>query len=148
MYKLVKLILSALFLMLFFFGTNTFAGKSVDLLRPVTDDNTNLLFIKGKIRSIDLYKMEIIFEECILLGNKPLKLSGETIYYLSTEENNIDSIRRGTLFSEEDKINFYDLEVGHTIKCNYEIVDGEFWALRVVRVSPHVQNIFFNSSVF
>jgi hypothetical protein len=145
MYRLIKLIISAFFLTLFILGINTFAGKTVGRRRSVTDDKTNLVVIKGKIRSIDLYKMEIILEGCSLLGNKPLKLSGKTAYYLSAEEDNINSIRGGTSFSENDKINFYDLEVGHTIKCNYEIIGGEFWALRVIRVSQHVQHILFNS---
>jgi hypothetical protein len=100
----MKLVLSALFLILFIFWTYTFAEKTVDLHRSVTDDKTNLLVIKGKIRSIDLYKMEIILEGCALLGNKPLKLSGNTAYYLGTEEDDINSIRGGTPLSDNDKI--------------------------------------------
>ncbi len=148
MYRFVKLVFSALFLALFMYGINTFADKTVGLPGSVSDEKTNLVVIKGKIRSIDLYKMEIILEGCALLGNKPLKLSGETTYYLGAEEDNINSIRGGTRFSEDDKINYYDLEVGHAIKCNYEIIDGEIWALRVIKISPNVQHIFFNSSVF
>ncbi len=37
--------------------------------------------------------------------------------------------------------------VALTFKCNYEIIDGEFWALKVIRVSKHIQHILFNSSV-
>ncbi len=146
MNRLMKLLLSSLFIMLFLFGTNTFAGKTID--RPGSDnsDSTNLVVIKGKIRSIDLYKMEIILEGCALLGIKPLKLSEGTTYYLGTDEDNINSIKGGTQFSEKDKINFYDLEVGHTIKCNYEIINGEFWALRVIRVFQQVQHTLFNGT--
>jgi hypothetical protein len=144
----MKLVLSALFLILFIFWTYTFAEKTVDLHRSVTDDKTNLLVIKGKIRSIDLYKMEIILEGCALLGNKPLKLSGNTAYYLGTEEDDINSIRGGTPLSDNDKMKFYDLEVDHTIKCNYEIIDGEFWALRVIRITKHIQHILFKNSVY
>ena len=84
--------------MLFMFGSNTFASKTVGMLGSITADNTNLVVIKGKIRSIDLYNMEIILEGCALLGSKPLKLSGETAYYLGVEEDNLNSIRGGTQF--------------------------------------------------
>ncbi len=143
MLRFVRLILTGMILTLFLSGTNAFAGKDFDWVGPVADNNTDLVVIKGKIRSIDLYKMEIILEECPLLGNKPLKLSGSTTYYIGAEEDKINSIRGGAQFSEDDKINYYDLDVGHTIKCNYEIIDGEFWALRIVRVSSHVQHILF-----
>ncbi len=144
MLKFMRLILTGLILTFFLSSTNAFAGKDFDRVGSVADNNTDLVVIKGKIRSIDLYKMEIILEECPLLGNKPLKLSGSTTYYLDSEEDNINSIRGGNRFSEDDKINYYDLDIGHTIKCNYEIIDGEFWALIIIRVSPHVQHILFN----
>ncbi len=148
-YRLMNLILSSsLFLVLSLSGINAFAGKFIDLPCSVADNNTNLVVLKGKIISIDLYKMEIILEGCALLGTKPLKLSGETTYYLGEEEDNINSIGGGTRFSENDRINYYDLEVGHTVKCNYRIIDGEIWALRVIRVSPHVQHILYTSPVF
>ena len=142
MYRYIRLIIIAFYFGLFLFGINTYAGKSID--GPGSINGTpNLVVIKGKIRSIDLYKMEIILDGCALLGNEPLKLSGETSYYLESEEENIDSARGGTRFTEYDKINFYELEAGHTIKCNYEIRDGEFWAVRVIRVFPRVQQVLF-----
>ncbi len=147
MYRPTILMFSVLFLALLLIGKSSLADKTGDWLGSVADDNTNLVVINGKIRSIDLYKMEIIIEGCSLLGNKPLKLSDETTYYKDSEEDTINSIRGGGQLSEDDKINYYDLEVGHTIKCNYEIIDGEFWALRVIRVSKHIQHILFNSSV-
>ncbi len=143
MLKFMRLILTGLILTFFLSSTNAFAGKDFDRVGSVADNNTDLVVIKGKIRSIDLYKMEIILEECPLLGNKPLKLSGSTTYYIGAEEDSVDTIRGGAQFSEDDKINYYDLDIGHTIKCNYEIIDGNFWALRVVRVSTHVQHILF-----
>ncbi len=142
MYKHIKLIVVAFCLGLFLSGTNAYAGKSIDWLGFV-NDAPDLVVIKGKIRSIDLYKMEIILDGCALLGDEPLKLSGETTYYLEPEEANINSVRGGTGFTENDKINYYELEAGHTIKCNYEIKDGEFWAIRVIRVFPHVQQVLF-----
>ena len=123
-------------------GINSYAGKTIDW-HSFVNDTSNLVVIKGKIRSIDLYKMEIILDGCDLLGDKPLKLSGETSYYLEPEEANINSVRGGTRFTEDDKINYYELEVGHTIECNYEIRNGEFWAVTVIRIFSHVQHILF-----
>lgn len=138
----IKLIIAAFCFGLFLSGANSYAGETID--QPGLANGTqNLVVIKGKIRSIDLFRMEIILDGCALLENKPLKLSVDTIYYLGTEENDINSIRGGTLFTESDKISFYELEVGHTIKCNYEIKDGEFWAIRIIRIFSHVQHILF-----
>lgn len=123
-------------------GINAYAGKSIDGPGN-TNGTSNLVVIKGKIRSIDFYKMEIILDGCALLGTKPLKLSGETSYYLESEEGNFNSVRGGTRFTENDRISFYELEVGHTIKCNYEFKDGEFWAVRVIKVFSQVQQILF-----
>lgn len=145
MYKFTKLILPSLILALFLCDLNISAGKPALYSGYIAGNNSsNLVVIKGKIKSIDLFKMEIILEGCALLGNKPLRLSEKTDYYLGTEDDSIDSIRGGLAFSENNKINFYDLEVGHTIKCNYEIIDGNFWALRVIRVSSDAQHIMYN----
>jgi len=69
-------------------------------------------------------------------------LSKDTVCYLGAEEDNIRSIRGGTLFTDEEKISFNQLKVGHTIKCNYSIKDGKFRAVRIVRCFPHVYRIF------
>jgi len=142
MNKSVKIITAAFCIGLFLSGTDICVGKSIGRY-DFASDTTDLVVIKGKIRSIDLYKMEIILDGCALLGEKPLKLSGETSYYLEPGEENINSVRGATRFTEEDKINFYELEAGHNIECNYEFKDGEFWAVRVIRVFPHVQQILF-----
>lgn len=142
MYRQIKLLLLVFCFGLFLSGTNSYAGKPID--QPgFARDSSKLVVIKGKIRSIDFFKMEIILDGCALLENKPLKLSEETAYYRGTEEDNINSIRGGTRYTEHDKINFYELKVGHTIKCNYEIKDGEIWAVRVIRILSHVQHILF-----
>ncbi|MBT3881042.1 MAG: hypothetical protein HON76_19460 [Candidatus Scalindua sp.] len=142
MYKHIKLIVVVFCLGLFLSGTNTYAGKTIDW-HSFVSDTSNLVVIKGKIRSIDLYKMEIILDGCALLGDEPLKLSGETTYYLESKDADINSIKGEARVTEDDKINYYELEVGHTIKCNYEIKDGEVWALRIIRIFPHVQQILF-----
>lgn len=127
---------------LFLAGADSYAGEAAD--RPsLANDTQDLVVIKGKIRSIDLFRMEIILDRCALIENKPLKLSRDTVYYLGTENDDVNSIRGGNRFTENDKISFYELEAGHTIKCNYEIKDGEFWAVRIIRIISHVQHIMF-----
>jgi hypothetical protein len=86
--------------------------------------------------------MEIKLEGCDLLGDKPLMLSKDTVCYLGAEDDNIGLIRGGTLFTDADKISFNQLKVGHTIKFNYSKKDGKFWAVRIVRIFPHVYRIF------
>lgn len=142
--RYIKLIIVSFCIGLFLFGTNSYAGKSSEWKR-YANGTSDLVIIKGEIRSIDLFKMEIILDGCALLGDKPLKLSEETSYYLEPEEANINSVRGGERLSEDDRINYYELEVGHTIECNYEIRNGEFWAVTVVRIFPHVQHILFET---
>ncbi len=141
MYRKTKLIIVAFFLGLFLFGSNAYAGKSVDW-PGFAEGATSLAVIEGKIKSIDLEKMEIKLEGCDLLGDKPLMLSKDTVCYLGAKEDNISSIRGGTLFTDEEKISFNQLKVGHTIKCNYSMKDGKFWAVRIVRCFPHVYHMF------
>jgi hypothetical protein len=141
MYRQMKLIIVAFFLGAFLSGINVYAGKSVDW-PGFAEGATSLVVFEGKIKSIDLEKMEIKLEGCDLLGDKPLMLSKDTVCYLGAKEDNIESIRGGTLFRDEDKISFNQLKVGHTIKCNYSMKDGKFWAVRIVRCFPHVYHMF------
>jgi hypothetical protein len=141
MYRQMKLIITSFLIGLFLFGSNAYAGKSADW-PGFAEGSTCLVVIKGKIKSIDLEKMEIKLEGCDLLGDKSLMLSKDTVCYLGAEDDNIGSIRGGTLFRDEDKISFNQLKVGHTIKCNYSKKDGKFWAVRIVRCFPHVYRIF------
>lgn len=138
----IKLIMAAFCFGLFLTGANSYTMEVIDRT-GLANSTQNLVVIKGKIRSIDLFRMEIMLDGCALLENKPLKLSRDTAYYLGTEEDDVNSIRGGTRFTENDKISLYELEAGHTIKCNYEIKDGEFWAVRIVRIFSHVQHILF-----
>ena len=141
MYRQMKLIIVAFFLGAFLSGINVYAGKSADW-PGFADGATSLAVIEGKIKSIDLEKMNLTLEECELLGNEPLMLSEDTVCYLGAEDDNISSIRGGTLFREDSKISYNQLQVGHTIKCNYSIKDGQFWAVRILRIFPHVYHIF------
>ncbi|MFQ5962915.1 MAG: hypothetical protein ACE5KZ_01360 [Candidatus Scalinduaceae bacterium] len=141
MYRNAKLIIVASFLGLFLFGFNAYAGKSVDW-PGFAHGATSLAVIEGKIKSIDLEKMEIKLEGCDLLGDKPLMLSKDTVCYIGAEADNIKSIRGGTLFEDEDKISFNQLKVGHNIKCNYSMKDEKFWAVRIIRIFPHAYHIF------
>jgi len=137
----MKLIMVAFFLGAFLSGINVYAGKSADW-PGFADGATSLAVIEGKIKSIDLEKMNLTLEECELLGNKPLMLSEDTVCYLGAEADNISSIRGGTLFREDSKISYNQLQVGHTIKCNYSIKDGRIWAVRILRIFPHGYHIF------
>ncbi len=141
MYRQMKLIIVAFFLGAFLSGINVYAGKSVDW-PGFADGATSLSVIEGKIKSIDLEKMNLTLEECELLGNEPLMLSEDTVCYLGAEEDNISSIRGGVLFTKESELRLNQLQVGHTIKCNYSIKDGQVWAVRIVRIFPHVHHIF------
>ncbi len=141
MYRQTKLIITSFLIGLFVFGSKAYAGKSVDW-PGFAHSATSLVVLEGKIKSIDLEKMEIKLEGCDLLGDKPLMLSKDTICYLGAKEDNISSIRGGTLFTDEEKISFNQLKIGHTIKCNYSKKDGKFWAVRIVRCFPHVYHMF------
>jgi hypothetical protein len=141
MYRQMKLIIVAFFLGAFLSGINVYAGKSVDW-PGFAEGSSCLVVLEGKIKSIDLEKMEIKLEGCDLLGDKPLMLSKDTVCYLGAEDDNIGLIRGGTLFTDADKISFNQLKVGHTIKFNYSKKDGKFWAVRIVRIFPHVYRIF------
>ncbi len=141
MYRQMKLIITSFIIGLFLFGSNAYAGKSVDW-PGFAEGATCLVVIEGKIKSIDLEKMEIKLEGCDLLGDKPLMLSKDTVCDLGAEDDNISSIRVDTLFKDESKISFNQLQVGHTIKFNYSKKDGKFWAVRILRIFPHVYHIF------
>ncbi len=141
MYGKAKLIIVAFVLGLFLFGLNAYAGKSVDW-PGFAEGATSLAVIEGKIKSIDLEKMEIKLEGCDLLGDKPLMLSKDTVCYIGAEDDNIRSIRGGTFFTDEDKISFNQLKVDHNIKFNYSIKDEKFWAVRIIRIFPHAYHIF------
>ncbi len=80
--------------------------------------------------------MEIYFEECELLGDAPLMLKKNTLCYVGDEKTDIVSIRGGTKFHKQDELSFDHFKAGDYIKCNYSKRDGEFWAVRIVLITP------------
>ncbi len=138
MLRMMKLVMLAFFLGAFLFGFNAYAGKSVDW-PGFAEKASSLAVIEGKIKSVDLEKMEICFEECELLGDAPLMLTKDTFCYMGDEKTDIVSIRGGTKFHKDDKLSFDYLKAGYYIKCNYSIKNGSFWAVRIVHVAPYLK---------
>jgi hypothetical protein len=138
MYRQMKLIIVAFFLGAFLFGFNAYAGKSVDW-PGFAEKAASLAVIEGKIKNIDLEKMEVYLEKCELLGDAPLMLTEDTSYYIGDEKTDIVSIRGGTDFQAEDELSFDHFKAGDYIKCNYSIKDGSFWAVRIVHLAPYLK---------
>ncbi len=136
MRRITTFTMLAFFLGAFIFGLNAFAGKSVDW--PGYAGGSHLAIIEGKIESIDLEKGEICFEECELLGDAPLMLTKDTTCYMGDEKTNIVSIKGGTKFQDKDILSFSQLKAGDYIKCNYSLEGEEYWAVRVVHVTPYL----------
>lgn len=128
----------AFFFGAFLFGLNAYAGKSVDW-PGFAEKAASLAVIEGKIKSIDLEKMEIYFEKSELLGELPLMLNEDTVCYMGDEKTDIVSIRGGTEFGKEDELSFDHFKAGDHIKCNYSIRDGNFWAVRIVHIAPYLK---------
>ncbi len=63
MYRTTKLVMLAFFLGAFLIGFNAYAGKSVDW-PGFAEGSTSLAVIEGKIKNIDLEKMEVYLEKC------------------------------------------------------------------------------------
>ncbi len=137
MRRLTTFAMLAFFLGAFIFGLNAYAGKSVDW-PGFAEGAASLAVIEGKIKSIDLEKMEIRLEECELLGHASLMFTKDTTCYMGDEKTNIVSIRGGTKFHDKDILSFSHLKAGDNIKCNYSIRDGKFWAVRVIHVAPYL----------
>ncbi len=138
MLRMTKLVMLAFFLGAFLLGFNAYAGKSVDW-PGFAEKAASLAVVEGKIKSVDLEKMEICFEECELLGDAPLMLTKDTFCYMGDAKTDIVSIRGGTKFHKDDKLSFDYLKAGYYIKCNYSIRDGSFWAVRIVHVAPYLK---------
>ncbi|ODS30501.1 MAG: hypothetical protein SCARUB_04388 [Candidatus Scalindua rubra] len=138
MRRLMTFAMLAFFLGAFIFGLNAYAWKAIDWPISPTGSYTSREVIEGKIKSIDLEKMEIRLEECELLGDASLMFTKDTTCYMGDEKTNIVSIRGGTKFHEKDILSFSHLKAGDYIKCNYSIKDGKFWAVRVVHVAPYL----------
>jgi hypothetical protein len=127
----------SLFLVATLFSLNTYAGKSVDW-PGFAAGASSLAVMEGRIQSIDLEKMHIIFEKCELLGEGPLILSKDTECYIGDEMTNITSIRGGTDFLEKDRLNIEDLKAGDYIRCNYSKRDGKYKAVRIISIRPFI----------
>ncbi len=140
MYRLTKSLILTAFLGVFLFGLNAYAHTQVDL-SSLADKSAKLAVIEGKIKSIDLEKMEIVFEGNEFLGGKPLKLTKDTSCYMGNEETDIVSIRGGYEFKNEDELSFNQLSVGDYVKCNYSRRDGSVFAVRIVRILPQTTHI-------
>ncbi|MFQ5712590.1 MAG: hypothetical protein ACE5GU_00990 [Candidatus Scalinduaceae bacterium] len=138
MLRTTKLVMLAFFLGAFLLGFNAYAGKSVDW-PGFAEKAASLAVIEGKIKSVDLEKMEIYFEGCELLGDAPLMVTEDTLCYMGDEKTDIVSIRGGTKFHKDDELSFEHLKAGYYIKCNYSIKDGSFWAVRIVHVTPYLK---------
>ncbi|MFQ5714890.1 MAG: hypothetical protein ACE5GU_12740 [Candidatus Scalinduaceae bacterium] len=138
MYRTTKLLTLAFFLGALLFGSNAFAGKSVDWPGFAAGANS-LAVIEGKIKSLDLEKMNITLEESEMLGNEPLFLGKDTTCYMGDAKTDIISIRGGTEFQKEDELSFDYLKAGDYVKCNYSIRDGKFWAVRIVLITPYLK---------
>jgi hypothetical protein len=136
MRKLTTLTMLAFFLGAFIFGLNAFAGKSVDW--PGYAGGSHLAVIEGTIKSIDLEKNEICFEECELLGDAPLMITENTACYMGDEMTNIMSIKGGTEFKTSDKFDITDLEAGDYVRCNYSKRYGKYEAVRIIYTIPFI----------
>jgi hypothetical protein len=138
MCRTTKLVTLAFLLGALLFGFNAYAGKSVDW-PGFAEGSASLAVIEGRIKSLDLEKMNITLEECEVLGNEPLLLGKDTTCYLGDASTDIISIRGGAKFQEEDVVSLDHLKAGDYIKCNYSIRDGEFWAVRIVLTAPYLE---------
>lgn len=138
MYRIKRSVMLAFFLGAFLFGANAYGGKSIDW-PGFAEGAASLAVIEGKIKSIDLEKMNITLEECELLGNEPLMFNKATACYIGSEKTNIVSIRGGTKFDKTDELTFDHLKAGDYVKCNYSIRDGKFWAVRVILMTKYLR---------
>ncbi len=134
----MKIMLLAFFLGASLFSLNTYAGKSVDW-PGFAAGASSLAVIEGRIQSIDLDKMHIIFEKCEFLGNEPLILSKDTECYIGDEMTNITSIRGGSEFLKKDRLNIEDLKAGDYLRCNYSKKYGKYEAVRIISIYPFIR---------
>ncbi len=133
----IKLMLLAFFLGASLFSLNAYAGKSVDW-PGFAAGSSSLAVMEGRIQSVDLEKMHIIFEKCELLGCEPLIFSKDTECYIGDEMTNITSVRGGSEFLEKDRLNIGDLKAGDYLRCNYSKKYGKYEAVRIISISPFI----------
>ena len=138
MYRMIKPIISIMIFGIFSFGFNAYGWSIIDWHVNSRGEPVNHEVIEGKIKSFDLDKMELTFEKCELIGDKPLRLTEDTVCYKGDRDVDIVSARGGSEFQEKDELSLDHLKAGDYIKCNFKIEDNKFWAKRIILVTPYV----------
>jgi hypothetical protein len=123
----------------FSIGFNAYGWSIIDWHVNSTGEPVNHELIEGKIKSFDLDKMEIILENCELIGDEPLNLTKDTVCLKGNIAVDIVSARGGSEFQKKDELNIDHLKAGDYIKCNFKIDDNKFWAKRIVLVTSFVR---------
>jgi len=139
MYRMIKPIILIMIFGVFSLGINAYGWSIIDWHVNSTGEPVNHELIEGKIESFDLDKMEIILENCELIGDEPLKLTKYTVCFKGDVAIDIVSARGGSDFKEADKIGLDHLKAGDYIKCNFRVDDDEFWAKRIVLITPSIR---------
>lgn len=139
MYVTIKPVILLVIIGVFSIGFNAFGWDTIDWHVNAKGEPVNHEVIEGKIKSFDLDKMEIIFENCELIGSDPLKLTKDTTCFKGDVEVDIVSARGGFKFQKEDELSLDHLKAGDYIKCNFKIDDNRFWAKRIVLITPYVR---------
>lgn len=139
MYSTIKLLILIMIFGVFSIGFNTYGWDTIDWHVNSTGEPVNHELIEGKIKSFDLDKMEIIIEECELIGDEPLKLTKDTECLKGNVAVDIVSARGGSEFQEVDKIGLDHLKAGDYIKCNFRVDDNKIWAKRIVLITSFVR---------
>ena len=139
MYRTIKPIILIMIFGVFSLGLNAYGWSIIDWHVNSTGEPVNHEIIEGKIKSFDLDKMEITFENCELIGDDPLNLTKGTVFLKGNVAVDIVSARGGSEFQEDDKIGIEYLKAGDYIKCNFKIDDNKFWAKRIVLITPYIR---------
>ncbi len=139
MYRTIKPIILIMIFGVFSLGFNAYGWSIIDWHVNSTGEPVNHELIEGKIESFDLDKMEIILENCELIGDEPLNLTKDTVCLKGNIAVDIVSARGGSEFQEGDKIGLDYLKAGDYIKCNFKIDDNKFWTKRIVLVTSFVR---------
>jgi hypothetical protein len=136
---MIKPIILIMIFGVFSLGFNAYGWSIVDWHVNSTGEPVNHEVIEGKIESLDLDKMEIIFENCELIGGNPLNLTKGTVCLKGNIAVDIVSARGGSEFQEGDKIGLGHLKAGDYIKCNFKLDENKFWAKRIVLITSFVR---------
>ena len=138
MCRTIKSLMLIMIFGVFSMGFNAYGWSIIDWHVNSTGEPVNHELIEGKIESFDLDKMEIILENCELIGGQPLNLTKDTVCFNGNVAVDIVSARGGSEFQEKDELNLDHLKAGDYIKCNFKIDDDKFWAKRIVLITSFV----------